>query len=183
MSLKVEKGHLSIVTSVLTLVILGLTAVAVYFWQNYEKEKAVNAVLNDKVSSTADNGITLVPVTPSTDSETTSSATLPVIVYTPNGLFTSVEIAELEKKLLNPFVDWHRDTNIKVVSINVEKPSPAISGYTYKITYINEGGSNGGFLFGTQKPLEWWLPECMAPAGCVFTDDFKAKYPEIVKKF
>lgn len=184
-----QKGNSNAVLTLLVLLLVTLTGVAVYFWQNYEKEKALNDLKNDltstKTTGTGEMKKATLPTEPTTPEKKEPTpikveAKKPVIVYTPNGLFTATEIKELEKKFVNPFIDWNVDNETTTVSITVEKPSPDIPGYKYNVAYINEGGGNGGFLYGTTTPLEWWLPECMAPVGCNFTAEFKAKYPEII---
>jgi hypothetical protein len=176
-----QKGSSGILVVFLVLVLIALTGVTVYFWQNYEKEKALNAL---RMSTSNESG--KANITPPVDTNVTivtapaTQEKTPVVVYSPNGLFNQAETAEIKKKLIDPFTDWNIDNKITVVSIMIEKPTPAIAGYKYKVTYIAEGGVSGGFLFGTSTPLEWWLPECLG--GCSFSADFKAKYPEIVAK-
>lgn len=176
-----QKGESNILVFFLALILIVLTGLTVYFWQNYEKEKALNAIKTSISNTNATPKNTQQEEKDETKTETAPVAEKsPVVVYTPNGLFNVAEITELQKKLIDPFTDWNRDNSQNSVSISVEKPYPAIAGYQYKVTYINEGGGNGGFLYGTSTPLEWWLPECLG--SCSFSAEFKAKYPEIVAK-
>lgn len=184
-----QKGISSIITVILVLVIVGLTGVSVYFWQNYEKVKALNEYIsankpvaeNLPKTTGADKKTDEKPIAPApTPTPNQDNKNTPVVVYSPNGQFTAQEILELKNRFIQPFTDWNADNKISTVSIEIEKPNPPISGYKYKVSYINQGGSNGGFLYGTSTPLEWWLPECLN--GCKFTENFKAKYPEIVAK-
>jgi hypothetical protein len=173
-----QKGNSVILVILLILLLAGAVGTAVYFWQSLEKEKAVTAAkMSGEKSATPSENNTNITVT---NTGSTSESKKPVVIYSPNGLFNDAEIVEIEKKMTNPFVDWGIENKQMTVSIMVEKPTPAIPGYRYKVTYINEGGGNGGFLYGTTTPLEWWLPECYG--GCSFSADFKAKYPEIVEK-
>ena len=162
-----QKGESNILLFFLALILIALTGLTVYFWQNYEKEKAINAL--KKSISAVDISTKII-----------ETKRAPVVVYIPNGLFTEDEIVEINKKFVKPFIDWNSDNNQNSVSISVEKPYTAITGYQYKVTYINEGGGNGGFLYGTTTPLEWWLPECLD--SCSFSAEFEAKYPDIVAK-
>lgn len=176
---KSQKGESNILVFLLALLLIALTAVTVYYWQRFEREKEINAPKSNSQSNVLQ--ITPEPKTITADApnlEATPIEKSPVVIYTPGGLFNADEIAELKKKLTDPFIDWHKDSSQNTVSISVEKPYPAIEGYKYKITYINEGGANGGFLYGTATPLEWWLPECLG--SCDFSAEFEEKYPEIV---
>ncbi len=105
---------------------------------------------------------------------------LPVIIFTPGGLFTENEKAELTKKVTDPFFDFYNADSIEYIAMTIEKyqPLPA-HGYKYNINAININSGYLGFLFGQSTPLEWWLPECMG--GCNFTQEFQTKYPEIVE--
>jgi hypothetical protein len=183
-----QEGHFSISTLLLIVSTIVLAFVSLFLWSSYQKEKETTASLKKDLSETieAKQNIDATNIPAATTSLPTatpaSSKDEAVVVYTPSGQFDTAEKTELQKKLVNPLLDWYKGNNTSTVSLNIEKPNPAIAGYVYKVTYINEGGSNGGFLYGTSKPLEWWLPVCMGPDGCQFSDDFKAKYPEIVKQ-
>jgi len=163
-----------------------LTGIAVYFWQNYEKLKSAN--LNNKISTDVQNkGLDEAkkPVEnniPSTSTPsptaTPSNETKAEVVFTPSGIFTEAERSQLYKKLIDPFLDFQKDTTIQTLTFQIEKKDPPVAGYKYSVNYINKGGSNGGLLYGQSTPLEWWLPECLN--GCNFSDSFKENYPEIV---
>ena len=169
-----QKGNFGVLAIFTVILLVALTGASVYFWQNYEKEKALKTVEVKTEEKTEEKTETPTPAPTPTPAEESKA---PVVVFTPNGLFTAEERAELQTKFINPFLDWNKEINQVTVSIEIEKPYPAIAGYKYKVGYINEGGGNGGFLYGTSTPLEWWLPECLG--GCNFSAEFKAKYPEI----
>lgn len=172
-----QKGSSAVLTIILVILVIALTGLVVFFWQSYEKERELNL---SRLAAPAEAGTNKTSGVATPASAPTATKRPTVVVYTPNGLFNEAEITELKTKYINPFTDWNTDNNIATVSITVEKPYPAISGYKYKVNYINEDASSGGFLYGTTTPLEWWLPECLG--GCNFSDSFKAKYTEIVAK-
>lgn len=162
-----QKGESNVLVFFLALVLIALSSSTLYFWQNYEKERLANAIRNSTAAR-------------DTPARVIESKKVPVVIYTPDGLFTEDEIVEINKKFIKPFLDWNSGNSQNTLSISVEKPYPAIADYQYRVTYINEGGGNGGFLYGTTTPLEWWLPECLD--SCSFSAEFEAKYPEIVAK-
>lgn len=181
---KFSNGLNPIISFISLLLTILLAGTSVYFWQESVKQKELG---NLKQEMMQENKV----LTP-TNSEKSPNATdtmpsysepvdEPVIVYTPGGLFTDSEKDELSKKLIRPFIDWNDENEMYAVSITVEKPTPAIEGYKYSVSYVNEGGGNGGFLFGTKEPLEWWMPECMG--GCKFSPYFTETYPEIVSQY
>ncbi|HLB51551.1 hypothetical protein A3F07_01455 [candidate division WWE3 bacterium RIFCSPHIGHO2_12_FULL_38_15] len=180
-------------TTILLIVLIGT---AVHFWQNYEKSKTSNTELlvqntieEDKFIENNVAGITSTSLDPAAAPESSQAESLDMasssdveteVVFVPSGLFTEEEKSDLNNKLIEPFLDFQKDSNILTLTLEIEKSSLEDAGYKYKISYINKGGSNGGMLFGLNSPLEWWLPDCLN--GCIFSDSFKEKYPEIVEQ-
>ena len=104
---------------------------------------------------------------------------LPVVVYSPGGLFTDEEKTELEDKMVNPYFDYKNENELIFVSMLIEKYDPVPAhGYKYKVQVLGIPQLDEGFLFGQSDPLEWWVPECLG--GCNFSDEFSEMYPEIV---
>ncbi len=174
---------ISFISVLLTILLAGTT---VYFWQESVKQRELGYLKQEMMQKDSNNNMTeeveaenkaIKELSPSYS----EPATEPVIVYSPSGLFTDAEKTEINNKLIKPFIDWNAENEMYAVSITVEKPTPAIEGYKYSVSYVNEGGGNGGFLFGTKEPLEWWMPECMG--GCKFSPYFTETYPEIVSQY
>lgn len=106
---------------------------------------------------------------------------LPVVAYDRAGLLTDAEKTQLEEKLINPYIDYHanpaHNANQGLVSMYIEVPAEV--GDDYLVTAIFKGGVINGFLFGAREQnYNYWTPDCMG--GCTFSDDFKAKYPDVV---
>ena len=174
-------------TTILLIVLIGTV---VFFWQNYKRLKSSNTepqvqklveeekpVDNNVAGTIAPSPATASPDTPN---PTPSEENKTEVIFVSNGLFTEEEKVELYEKLIEPFLDFQKDSNIQTLTLEIEKSSLQNAGYKYKVSYINKGGSKGGLLFGLNTPLEWWLPECLN--GCSFSDSFKEKYPEIVEQ-
>lgn len=169
-----QKGNLGILTVLAVVLLVVLSGTSVYFWQKYEQTRnqpGATEELSYKEALEMDMVDEETPATSEADEETV------VVVYTPGGLFSEAEKSEIDAKFVNPFIDWSNDIEQYPVSVEIEKPAAPVAGYRYEFTYINQGGGNGGFLFGTQTPLEWWIPTCMG--GCNLSAEFIAKYPEI----
>ncbi|MBW3568626.1 hypothetical protein KY385_00650 [Candidatus Parcubacteria bacterium] len=109
-----------------------------------------------------------------------------IVVFEPEGLFSDKEKQELMDKLVNPMVDYHPNTfaAIHIEAYSQDKFVGGESDDKYIVTTIGyEGrGGKGGFLYGSKKRgLEYWVPECQET--CEFSEDYRQKYPEVVKKY
>ncbi|MDP3970950.1 MAG: hypothetical protein Q8P90_04590 [bacterium] len=102
---------------------------------------------------------------------------LPVVVYSRDGLLSVVDKAQLEIKLINPYVDYQADSEYILVSMMIEVPEQI--GEPYSVDAIFAGGISEGFLFGQHgEDYNFWFPSCMYE--CSFTDEYRLKYPEVV---
>lgn len=104
----------------------------------------------------------------------------PPVVFTPGGAFNNTLRAELMAKIVNPFIDYYvNDPYVQIASIEIEENTQESKvTYPYLFTALSKNGGSQGFVI--RLPIDWWIPECMG--SCPFTDSFKTKYPEIVKK-
>lgn len=171
---------------VIIIVLIGLsTAIlaggAVFIWQTIEKNKLkddktlVVASLQKTIDETPD-----CPKCETCPTYTITDKDVPVVVYTPGGLFTDEAKADLKAKLINPLIDFEKATDYPVLTMNITKLEDD-DDYQYEVDVIQKGGVNAGFLFGTTgEDLAHYQPTCMGP--CPFTDEFKTNYPEIVKE-
>ncbi len=191
-----QKG--SILTTVLLAVGLAVAVGAgVYFWQTQQaaQQKAELAQLKIQLTNLQTgnaNGrslgdipnVDVQPLLPDlTMPEPAPTCTLcdeiPVVIFTPSGLFTEAEKDDLYAKAINPYFDYRNADEVNFVAMQVEKYNPVPDhGYKYNIEAFSKTGGYEGFLYGQSEPLEWWHPECMG--SCNFSAEFSAKYPEIV---
>jgi hypothetical protein len=86
------------------------------------------------------------------------------------------------KRVIGPFVDYYKDSGQgKIVTLTVSlNNQPSNVTYPYLVNAVFDTGVKISFVIKrSESGLDWWAPECMGP--CLLTDDFRAKYPEIVK--
>ena len=104
---------------------------------------------------------------------------LPVVIFSPGGLFTEAEKTEITNKMIAPYKAWHRDQGDSLVSIHVQQHFATPGQYVVNVIYQNEVYE--GFLYGTidAATQAWWFPECLD--ACEFSDTFRAAYPEVVE--
>lgn len=104
---------------------------------------------------------------------------LPVVIYSPGGLFSDEEKLELQNKLINPFFDYQNSEEIDFITMIINKEqNPADAGHTYTVSAISKNGIYNGFIFGENDEINWWTPTCMG--GCIFPEGYEEKYPEVV---
>ena len=112
--------------------------------------------------------------------EDTMEVALPVVVFTPAGIFTEEEKEALNMKLVMPFSDFNNEQGTTFLTMNITKYAPTPDhGYKYEVDNIGAAGIHNAFLFGMSDPLEWWIPECLD--GCEFSETFSNNYPEIIE--
>ena len=115
-----------------------------------------------------------------------SELVLPVVVFTPDGIFTEEEKKELNDKVINPLVDYTPDVYVSI-DVEIYSQDKFVNGDSdnkYIITTIGKPGKGGtgGFIYGSKsKGIDYWTPDCLDK--CEFTDDYKTKYPEVVAKY
>lgn len=109
-----------------------------------------------------------------------------VVVYEASGSFSQSEKDEINKKVVNPLLDYYREPNVstqKLISLTISHNTNATSkvDYPYAGKGIFDGGANLGFLImKVGAGIDWWYPECLN--GCVLSAEYKAKYPEVASK-
>jgi len=191
----VGKNHkgFSVVEGLLILVILGMLGGVGYYVYEAQKD-------SDKSLSSASQTELQAPTEKTTT--TTETQTQPKAVFTGTS-FTQNEEDELTKKLVEPYYAYNdQDKTIKIqdkgkegyrkiTSFSIEKYSdaeysaqPSYAKFGYGIDVMQEGDVKTGFLFAENRKIDWWIPECgfNGEYECVYSEEFKSKYPEIVKQ-
>lgn len=175
---KTNKDQKKVVMFLLTaLLILALGAAGWLYWQLSQKKDQLTIKGSEITSlqkTIADSGDKT-----STKDRASSTDGLPVIVFSPGGLFTTGEKTEITNKMINPYKAWHSDQGDSVVSIHVQQ-NTSISASQYDVNVINRDGVYEGFLYGSidRASQDWWTPTCMD--ACTFSTSFRATYPEVV---
>lgn len=103
------------------------------------------------------------------------------VVFTPEGLFDEGEKTEITNKLINPYVDFMKDLGSEPpASIHVQHNVVNSDDPEYSVDIIYVSGGYEGFLYGnnTKTTQPWYQPVCYE--GCEFSDEYKAKYPDVV---
>lgn len=106
---------------------------------------------------------------------------LPVVIFTPGGLFEEALKQEITTKLIEPYVDYQKDQGSNApVSIHVQHSVTNSSDPEFAVDVIYGNEVYEGFLYGdnTKTDQPWYQPQCLD--ACEFSDDYKTKYPEVV---
>jgi len=141
--------------------------------------------------STVDSNQKVVPTVESqqiipTQHEVPTPTTLQkaVVVFQAEGSIPNLDKSQLQARIINPILDYYEETtdDSPIVSLTIEPNTNANkTEYPYLGTIIFANGGNNGFVITKKEgAIAWWVPECMI---CVFSDAYKAKYPEVVSQF
>lgn len=107
----------------------------------------------------------------------------PVVVFSPEGVFTPDLKAKLNERIVLPFIDYDKDhpSTSKVLTVQISQNTQASKNqYPYLFEAIYENGGTVGFVIAPQgDSFQWYVPEGMG--GCQLTAAYKQKYPEIAK--
>lgn len=173
-------------TFILTLVIIVLVGVAAFLFgqsKGQNVDTAVKTEVNENQMGDQVSSPSATPIISSAPSPTSSSANNPVVVFEAQGSISATDLSELKARVTNPYVDYHAEaTPGTLVSLTVSPNlQPSKTTYPYQASAVYKNGGNEGFLISKNAGhIDWWRPECIN--GCVFSDAFKAKYPETVKQ-
>lgn len=186
--MKNNQQGFSVAVVLVVLVVSGLAAGGGWFVLSRNKSnKQVGTVQTDGAKDKAGEPERVTPEEAATAADTVT------VTYTPDNLFTEQEKVSLQKKLIQPNIDYAEQYKGKegynpVTAITITKKSnaeyaalSASAKYRYIVKVVAKGGAIGEFLFAENDVIEWWLPECY-DGQCRLTEGFKAKYPEIVNK-
>jgi len=166
-------------TIVLILIIIVLVGVSAYLFGKNQDQTAVQteAIISPQAqvltpSLAVTQTAPLAPVAGSTA----------VVVIESEGSIPAQDLSELKARVINPYLDYQAEVQSgNLVSFKV---SPNLleskAAYPYMADVVFKNGGNEGFLISKNNgQIDWYLPGCIN--GCVFSEAFKAKYPEIVK--
>lgn len=105
-----------------------------------------------------------------------------IILNDAGGAVSESDKNQLIQKVVNPLIDYYREAGQgKLVLVNISlntKPNNVDYPFVTEAEFDN-GVKNSFVVERKSGDLSWWIPQCMGP--CLLTDDFRAKYPEIIK--
>lgn len=161
-------------------VVIALVGVSAYVYgQNKGLEKNTAA----KTENNASNSINLTS-TPVFEKVEPSQGLVKqaVLVIEAEGAYPAGDAEELRERVANPYLDYNTETRPgEVVSLTISQNLQASkASYPYQANAVFSNGGYEGFLISKSNGhIDFWHPECMGE--CVFSDSFKAKYPEITQ--
>ena len=186
--MKKNQQGISVVVVLVVVAVAGLAAAGGWFaLSRKDSNKQTGTVQTGDVKEKAGEQERTTPT------EAAAAADTVTVTYTPDSLFTEQEKVSLQKKLVQPNIDYAEQYKGKegynpVTEITITKKSnaeyaalSATAKYRYTVKVVARGGTIAEFLFAENDVIEWWLPECY-DGQCGLSEGFKAKYPEIVKK-
>ncbi len=141
----------------------------------------------EALSARGGNSVTTPEPTTNTQANTPSAIQLPVVAFGRPGLLNNTaeglaEKARLQEKLINPFIDYYKETGGGPVSLYIEVPASVGMPYVVTAIFCGNGFACGGteeFLFGNrERAYGFWQPPCDME-GCTLSEAFKKKYPAI----
>jgi hypothetical protein len=98
------------------------------------------------------------------------------------GAISDTDKDQIVKRIITPYIDYYKDAGQgKLVTFTVSLNTNP-NNVTYPFAAVGEFDTGVKNSFVIEKPgtdISWWTPECMGP--CLMTDDFRNKYPEIIK--
>jgi hypothetical protein len=119
------------------------------------------------------------PITKSPEKTTTPK----ISIEDAGGAIAESEKTQIIQKVINPFLDYYRDAGQgKIISLIISlNTKPNNVTYPFLAEGVIDSGAKMSFVIERKGiDLSWWVPECMGP--CLLTDEFRGKYPEIMKK-
>lgn len=174
------------------IIIIAIAALSNFIiWQKINEEKAI-CVDSFKTALESRNIVPdiekQIPSESVCELGTDSDISLPVVRFIP-GTFSDNEKQELMEMVVNPFIDFENDSYAqnRIISIAVEKYGDSELAemqnpkYMYNINAIYEEGYGGWLERKVGEPIDWWVPDCLDE--CQFSEEFSAKYPEIIEKY
>ena len=128
------------------------------------------------LAPTSAPGLTATPMPTgvAADTWTIDKADLPVVHFTPGGLFTDTERADLTRKVAEPATLYMNETGLDLVVILISKRDGDIL-----VDLIGLETLDSMLYYpGNLTPDGYWKPNCMD--ACPFSAAFTARYPNIV---
>jgi hypothetical protein len=106
----------------------------------------------------------------------------PTIAFDNSGGISDADKNQILQKVINPYADYYRDagqgTLISLtVTLNTQPNNVAFP--FLGIGTFDTGVKNSFVIERKGADISWWIPQCQGP--CLLTDEFRTKYPEVVK--
>lgn len=173
-----QKGN---VLAILLAIVAALAlAVGAYFFGQ-------NQTLREISQTPTGVSVTSPPVSQNEDrmmASPTATSSGVTVVYEAQGSFSESEKTEIQKKVINPFIDYYQTENTgqKLLTLTISKNTQSSKEiYPYQALGVFQGGGNQGFLIMKEGTgISWWTPECLN--GCNLSVSYAAKYPEVASK-
>lgn len=154
--------------------------------KNYSYTNQISSLSNEVDSLKSQQQVSPTSETAAGQTEAQPVLELPVVVFTPNGVFSDEDKKELTDKVIDPMVDYTPDVYVSI-DVEIYSQDKFVGGSTddkYIISTVGKPGKGGtgGFIYGSKtKGIDYWVPDCLNK--CEFSDEYKAKYPEVVDKY
>lgn len=107
------------------------------------------------------------------------NSTKVAVVFQPEEFYSTGTKKELNEKLVNPLSDYSKEDGKSVSALIISSTDKQKGPWDVFVIY--QDGTNRNFFYGNakQKVQTWWIPDCLTK--CEFSEEFKNKYPEVVK--
>lgn len=150
------------------LVLIALVGVAYYYYSSKSQ--------SNNPAKTPETTLNTEPVS------VPSFEDIPEVKYEPQGTFSQTDIQQLNGKYVFPINEYYKDKPTeKIKSITFKQNDNDMSSTEYpfivSISFAS-GAKSETLITKTFETIDWWYPECLN--GCIYSESFKSKYPEIV---
>lgn len=165
---KARKLSKELIAGLVILTLLTAGAFGVWFYQKnviYRLQKQLEELQEQLASKETEKEVVY---------KVDTDIKLPVIVYNPPGAFDEAEKNELKEHLIDPFFDYYNGKELNFIAMIISHRERDESNYS--VQAIHKIGGDTSFRLFRDR---YWFPNCMG--GCEFSEEFKKKYPEIVK--
>jgi hypothetical protein len=107
-----------------------------------------------------------------------------LISFEPDSAFTTQDKEGILNRIVEPYVLYQTEIQgtQKLDSIVVSQNTQASAkDYPFLFSATFDGGVSESFVIAREgQTFQWFVPECLG--ACPFSENFKKKYPEIIKK-
>ena len=171
----------------LIVVIVGLVGGAYYFGQRtgqMQQEANEVEVIETKLPATSSPSAQVSDKNLGMATPLATPKATPVITFEAAGSIPDSDKQQIQQRIINPLVDYYAEQGEErqLVSLTISpnnQQSKAQSPYLGQAVFKN-GGNSGFVINKTNGQIEWWGVDCMI---CTFSNEYKQKYPEVVKDY
>lgn len=178
-----QKGNALIIIILTAVILLSLSAMAMFAVQNKSIEKQYTPSPTPmSYDSKSEKNIYNSPT--STPSPTAQAAKSTIVVIESKANISATDLDQLQARVINPYLDYYNETMGEgyiatfTIAINTQQSKTSYP-YTAKAIFTN-AAYNDFLIAKSNGSIQWWLPECLN--GCKLSETFKTKYPEISTK-